>query len=199
MSPIYGSPKTKSMPLFETQMQVGIPLCGDTADNNPDAEFTSRGLEYCTPDGFDITTSSLDVVKLILEEQERQQQAGEKDVEMLAAAVGGISRHRMRIAHLAAMKDARAAYGNERLYTTAADVDDDGSGDAPMRRSNSFGGIQRRGRRVRRSGSFGALEDKVRRRRGSRGPLGDNSDVLTREQRRVKSDSGPQTSLEIES
>ena len=145
------------------QMRDGIVL----SDGDDGIGFTSRGLEYCTPDGFDITTSSLEVVKLILEEQERQKAEGIVDAERLAAAAGGISRHRSRIAHLAAMKDARVVYGNEKQWTTAENT-------GSPTKSNSFNSKResRRGR-LGRSGSFGAMEENVRRRRGSRGPLGD--------------------------
>jgi hypothetical protein len=145
------------------QMRDGVPL----ADGDDDSGLTSRGLEYCTPDGFDITTSSLDVVKLILEEQQRQRAEGIADPEMLAAAVGGISRHRQRIAHLAAMKDARVVYGDERQWTTS------GSMEAPSKSSSFNSKREPRRGRLGRSGSFGAMEEKVRRRRGSRGPLGE--------------------------
>lgn len=171
-------------------MKRGITLGSDTThDQAP--EFTCRGLEYCTPDGFDITTSSLDVVHLILEEQERQKVEGIVDTQMLAAAVGGISRHRHRIAHLAAMKDVRGVYGNDRLMTTAED-----EGKTGPTRCNSFSGVrrERRGRNVRRSGSFGNLEEKVRRRRGSRGPLGEKKT----EQRRFRSDPGPESKVNRE-
>lgn len=141
------------------QMREGAPL-SDADDVN---SFTTRGLEYCTPDGFDIATSSLDVVLLILEEQRRQKALGIVDQEMLAAAAGGISRHRLRIAHLAAMKDARAVYGSDKQWTMADGME------GPAR-SDSF--TSKRGSR---RGSFGAVEEKVRRRRGSRGPLGERA------------------------
>ena len=95
------------------KMHAGEPLVED------DPESTTRGLEYMTPNGFDITTSSLEVVQAVLEEQERQRKealengsaSGEKfvlDDELLADVSEGVSRHRSRIAHLAAMKDERA-------------------------------------------------------------------------------------------
>lgn len=88
-------------------MQNEMPLADDCE------EFTTRGLEYMTISGFDITTSSLDVVRLVLEEQAKLRQQGERGTpEMLASLVEGTSMHRLRIAHLAAMKDARAVYGD---------------------------------------------------------------------------------------
>jgi hypothetical protein len=92
-------------------MQEGLPLAED------DTEFTPRGLEYMTPDGFDITTSSLDAVTLVLEEQQRQRTNSEYDVELIACAISSIARHRLRIAHLAAMKDARGVYGDGKFET----------------------------------------------------------------------------------
>lgn len=151
------------------QMRDSVPLCDD-------GDFTSRGLEYCTPDGFDITTSSGDIIRLILEEQHRQREEGIFDPELLAAAGGGISRHRSRIAHLAAMKDARAVYGDNPQLTSASSLLTGNNSGSPTR-SNSFSGLResRRGRKSR-CGSFGAMEEKVRRRRGSRGPLGERPD-----------------------
>ena len=150
-------------------MNHGVPLVDD------DSEFTSRGLEYMTPDGFDITTSSLDVVKLVLEEQTRQRDEpeynGELDTDLLAATVGGVSRHRSRIAHLAAMKDARGVYGegNFKLDPLAVEAS---AANMPIR-SRSFDGRRREPRRgmLKATGSMGAAAEKTRRRRGSRGLL----------------------------
>jgi hypothetical protein len=132
-----------------------------------DQETTTRGLEYMTVSGFDITASSLDAVKIILEEQKRQRDAGEPyNAELFACAVGGISRHRGRIAHLAGMKDARGVYGDGNFKT-----------DRPApKTSNSFNGTTRREPRrgqLRHSESGGTMLERMeqaRRLRGSRGP-----------------------------
>jgi hypothetical protein len=142
----------------------GVPLSDGDDEGN---QLSSRGLEYCTPDGFDITTSSHDVVKLILEEQQRQKENGVVDPEMLAAAAGGISRHRSRIAHLAGMRDARVVYGSDRQWTTAGNMG------VPTRGGSLNSKREPRRGRLGRSGSLGAMEEQVRRRRGSRGALGD--------------------------
>lgn len=141
-------------------MNEGIPL----SDN--DTEFTTRGLEYMTPKGFDITNASLGAVKLVLEEQEQQRQnenySGQLDSELIAATIGGISRHRSRIAHLAAMKDARSVYGDGNFKTTA-DL-------SCPRRTRSFDRKKEpRRTQPRRTGSMGAVQDRTRRRRGLRG------------------------------
>jgi hypothetical protein len=47
-------------------MQEGIHLVDE------DTKFTPRGWEYMKPNGFNIITSSLDAVKLVLEEQQGQ-------------------------------------------------------------------------------------------------------------------------------
>lgn len=145
-------------------MNDGVPLADD------DVQFTTRGLEYMTPKGFDITTSSLDIVQLVLEEQQRQRSEpgfkGKLDDDLIAATVGGVSRHRSRIAHLAAMKDARGVYGDGNFK-----VDPQVSSPRPCR-SRSFDGKRepRRGM-LSKTGSMGAAAEKTRRRRGSRGPL----------------------------
>jgi hypothetical protein len=157
------------------QMRDGVPLMYNCDD------FTSRGLEYCTPEGFDITSSSGELVRLILEEQQRQKGEGIVDPDMLAAAAGGISRHRSRIAHLAAMKDARVVYGEERLLTSSSISSSSSFSSASGMNDNDGSPTvtnKRESRRCRKnrsgsSGSFVAMEEQVRRRRGSRGPLGE--------------------------
>jgi hypothetical protein len=143
-------------------MQDGIPFLEDD-----DQAFTTRGLEYMTAGGFDITTSSLDAVKLVLEEQERQRQDdeydGAPDPLALADAIQGISMHRLRIAHLAAMKDARGVYGDGKFKTTAV------KGGAPVRSLSMK--ARRAGRGLLgRSISTGNIRER-RSRRGSRAPL----------------------------
>lgn len=126
--------------------------------HDDDPEFTIRGLEYMTSNGFDITTNSLETVRLVLEEQNRQRQApdyvGRLDVEQIAESTRGISRHRLRIAHLAAMKDARTVYGQGNFKLDAQTIST-GSKEDPQR-----GMSQARG-----------SSEAVRRRRGSRGSL----------------------------
>ena len=142
-------------------MQSGMPLMDDDGD-----QVTSRGLEYMTADGFDITSSSLDSVKIVLEEQQRQKSEGIfPDMELLACSVEGISKHRLRVAHLAGMKDARGVYGEGNFKC------DSRLGE----RSKSFTGRResRRERGVNRTSSSGAIIERTRRRRGSRGPLKD--------------------------
>jgi hypothetical protein len=134
------------------RMEDGILLADD------DKEITTRGLEYMTAMGFDTTASRWGAVKIVLEEQTRQREAGEPyDAELFSAAVSGISRHRGRIAHLAGMKDARGVYGDGNFKTSVQ------SSDAKKREP-------RRGR-LQTSNSGSALMDQTRRRRGSRGPL----------------------------
>jgi hypothetical protein len=146
-------------------MNDGVPLADDAE------EFTPRGLEYMTPDGFDITTSSLDVVHLVLEEQTRQRQEegfkGNLDDELVEATVGSVSRHRSRIAQLAAMKDARGVYGEGKFK-----LDPIAAANGRPSRSKSVDGKRepRRGR-LSATGSMGVAAEKTRRRRGSRGPL----------------------------
>jgi hypothetical protein len=85
-------------------MQKGIPLKDDSD------QFTTRGLEYMTPNGFDIATSSQKAIHVVLEEQKRQKkETGKVDPELLASAIESFSRHRMRIAQLAGQKDERMA------------------------------------------------------------------------------------------
>jgi hypothetical protein len=85
-------------------MQKGVPLKDDCD------QFTSRGLEYMTPNGFDIATSSQTAIHVVLEEQKRQKkETGKVDPELLASAIESFSRHRMRIAQLAGQKDERMA------------------------------------------------------------------------------------------
>jgi hypothetical protein len=142
-------------------MQSGVPMM------DSDSEVTSRGLEYMTVDGFDITTSSLGAVKILLEEQERQRSEGVFEADMLACSVGGISKHRLRIAHLAGMKDARAVYGDGNFKS-------DGNARGVGDKSKSFSEKSKReprSRGVARNGSTGAIMEQTRRRRGSRGPL----------------------------
>jgi hypothetical protein len=129
-------------------MQEGTALADD------DTEVTPRGLEYMTPDGFDITTSSLDAVKLVLEEQQRQRTNSENDVELIAFAISSIARHRLRIAHLAAMKDARGVYGDGKFATDHRVV-------SRASRSCSVGRRESRRDKLRETGSSG-------RRRGTR-------------------------------
>lgn len=82
-------------------------------DDDPD--FTTRGLEYMTPTGFNIANSSQQAVTTVLQEQERQRNVpnfnGQLDDHLLADSIQAMSRHRQRIAHLAAMKDARTVHG----------------------------------------------------------------------------------------
>jgi hypothetical protein len=153
-------------------MQDGILMAED------DEEITTRGLEYMTVSGFDITTSSLDAVKIVLEEQKRQREAGEScDAELFYCAVSGISRHRLRIAHLAGMKDARGVYGDGNFKTDrkapAHSTSDEGTRREPrrgrLRATNSGGALADMTHRRRSSG--GQLTELTRRRRGSRGPL----------------------------
>jgi hypothetical protein len=137
-------------------MEDGILMADD------DQEATTRGLEYMTASGFDTTASRWGAVKIVLEEQTRQREAGEPyDAELLSAAVGGISRHRGRIAHLAGMKDARGVYGDGNFKT---DVPDSSNSSQASKREPRRGRLQA-------SSSGGALMDQTRRRRGSRGPL----------------------------
>jgi len=84
-------------------------------DDDPD--FTTRGLEYMTSTGFNIAESSQQAVTTVLAEQRRQRHSrdfsGEVDTHLLADSIQAISRHRQRIAHLAAMKDARTVHGQD--------------------------------------------------------------------------------------
>jgi hypothetical protein len=83
---------------------------GEPLPDDDDADTTSRGLEYMTPGGFDITASSREAVRAVLDEQARQKADGEEpDPELLADVSESVSRHRSRIAHLAGLKDQRAA------------------------------------------------------------------------------------------
>jgi hypothetical protein len=83
---------------------------GEPLPDDDDAETTSRGLEYMTPGGFDITASSREAVRAVLDEQARQKDNGEEpDPELLAEVSESVSRHRSRIAHLAGLKDQRTA------------------------------------------------------------------------------------------
>ena len=105
------------------KMHAGEPLVED------DPESTTRGLEYMTPNGFDIQSSSLEVVQAVLEEQARQKEEAKEqgddknwtlDDELLADVAEGVSRHRSRIAHLAAMKDERAiAFERQKLENSS--------------------------------------------------------------------------------
>lgn len=82
-------------------------------DDDPD--FTTRGLEYMTPTGFNIASSSQQAVTMVLAELDRQRKlpefTGQINDDLLADSIQAISRHRQRIAHLAAMKDARTVHG----------------------------------------------------------------------------------------
>jgi hypothetical protein len=141
-------------------MQSGTPLM------DSDSEFTSRGLEYMTADGLDITTSSQDAVTIVLEEQQRQLSEGVFEVEMLACSMGGISKHRLRIAHLVGMQDARGVYGDGNFKL-------DGNARGMGSKSKSFSNSSKRESRARglaRNGSTGAIMERTRRLRGSRGP-----------------------------
>jgi hypothetical protein len=141
-------------------MQSGTPLM------DSDSEVTSRGLEYMTADGLDITTSSQGAVKLVLEEQQRQLSEGVFEAEMLACSMGGISKHRLRIAHLVGMQDARGVYGDGNFKS-------DGNARGMGSKSKSFSNNTKREPRARgvaRNGSAGAIMERTRRLRGSRGP-----------------------------
>ena len=87
------------------RMQNGEPVPDD------DDEFTRRGLEYMTPSGFDIAKLTMDGVRLVLEEQARQRKEGISDSILIAEALAPLSKHRLRIANLAGMKDARGIPG----------------------------------------------------------------------------------------
>jgi hypothetical protein len=83
---------------------------------------------------------------------------------MLACSVGGISKHRLRIAHLAGMKDARGVYGDGNFKS-------DGNARGMSSKSKSFSNRpEPRARGVTRNGSTGAIMERTRRLRGSRGP-----------------------------
>lgn len=126
---------------------------------------TTRGLEYCTATSFDIASSNKGVVRMLLDEQDRQRrEGGVIDPLGLAALISQNSRHQSGIAHLAEMMDARAVYGNDKQWNATTTT----TGVFSRFNSSSSQRESRRGRRVQRSGSLGAMDDRVRRRRGSR-------------------------------
>jgi hypothetical protein len=140
-----------------------------TKTSSSDTDMTTtRGLEYCTAEGFDITSStSQETIRLVLAEQDRQRnEHGAVDPVALASVIGQTSRHRQRVSHLMGMKDARSVYGDsdDRQWTTTNPT-------GAATRSGSFSSKREsRRERVQRSGSFGTLE-RARRRRGSRGAI----------------------------
>jgi len=147
----------------------------DDEEEGDDASNT-RGLEYMTPSGFDIITAkSKQTTKSVLDEQ-RRLRAEYKDkgggsssginntaeyeifgratnsvddeiAEALARVLARVSRHRHRIAQLAAMRDAQAVYGTQchraRLTSnaTASAVSSTNPKDDNLRRSRSGGSL----------------------------------------------------------
>jgi hypothetical protein len=76
-----------------------------------DKEYTKRGLEYMTTEGFDLSQNIKEIVQSVLEEQTRQREEKTPAPEFLADILASASSHRLRIAHLMGMRDARAVHG----------------------------------------------------------------------------------------
>jgi hypothetical protein len=73
-----------------------------------DEEYTTRGLEYMTLEGFDISQNVNEIVQSVLEEQTRQREEKIPAPDLLADILASASAHRSRIAHLRGIRDARA-------------------------------------------------------------------------------------------
>eukprot|EP00980_Cylindrotheca_fusiformis_P025207 scaffold13271_cov110-Cylindrotheca_fusiformis.AAC.10 len=92
-------------------MRTVVSMLQGVALSDDNDQFTTRGLEYMTPDGFDIAASSRNVIHVVLDEQQRQKkESGTVDSVVLAGSMESVSRHRMRIAQLTGQQDERMAH-----------------------------------------------------------------------------------------
>jgi hypothetical protein len=91
----------------ECRTTVAAILQGKVIEDD-DEEYTTRGLEYMTLEGFDISQNINEIVQSVLEEQTRQREEKIPAPDLLADILASASAHRSRVAHLRGMRDARA-------------------------------------------------------------------------------------------
>ena len=89
---------------------VAAILQGTLIKDDDDEEYTTRGLEYMTTEGFDISQNIKEIVQLVLEEQTRQREEETPAPDSLADVLASASAHRSRIAHLIGLRDARSVH-----------------------------------------------------------------------------------------
>ena len=89
---------------------VAAILQGTLVKDDDDEEYTTRGLEYMTTEGFDISQNIKEIVQLVLEEQTRQREEETPAPDSLADVLASASAHRSRIAHLIGLRDARSVH-----------------------------------------------------------------------------------------
>jgi hypothetical protein len=105
--------------ITECRITVAAMLQGKVIKDD-DEEYTQRGLEFMTAEGFDISQNIKEIVQSVLEEQTRQKEEKTHVPDFLAAILAGASAHRSRIAQLIGMRDARAVHG-ALVYNTSDD------------------------------------------------------------------------------
>ena len=111
-----------SATLTACRTTVAAILQGTLIKDDDDEEYTTRGLEYMTTEGFDISQNIKEIVQWVLEEQTRQrEEETPESSHSLADILATASAHRSRVAHLIGMRDARAVHDAQLPIGNASD------------------------------------------------------------------------------